>query len=77
MDLFLQRRFGHDVKRNPWNASTLEWAMSLPAPTYNFKAIPEITTRADKLNIDAIIENMKDGQGYLFLSTFGQQCKGH
>ena len=65
MDLFLQRRFGHDVKRNPWNASTLEWAMSLPAPTYNFKAIPEITTRADKLNIDAIIENMKDGQGYL------------
>lgn len=65
MDLFLQRRFGKAVKRNPWNASTLEWAMQYPPPTYNFATIPEIDKRADKINIATTIKNMVAGHGYL------------
>ena len=30
---------------NPWNAATLEWAISSPPPVYNFSVLPEVTSR--------------------------------
>jgi heme/copper-type cytochrome/quinol oxidase subunit 1 len=30
---------------NPWDAATLEWAMSSPPPVYNFSVLPEVRSR--------------------------------
>ncbi len=39
-DIVMQRFFGAHSRRNPWRAPTLDWAMSLPAPAYNFASLP-------------------------------------
>lgn len=39
-DIALQWLFGRRSRRNPWRAPTLEWAMTLPAPAYNFASLP-------------------------------------
>ena len=39
-DLVLQYLFGRRSHRNPWGAPTLEWAMALPSPQYNFASLP-------------------------------------
>ena len=39
-DLGMQALFGRRSRRNPWDAPTLDWAMALPAPSYNFASIP-------------------------------------
>ncbi|WP_410217365.1 cytochrome c oxidase subunit I [Paracoccus sp. (in: a-proteobacteria)] len=39
-DVFMQWMFGRRSWRNPWQATTLEWAMPLPAPSYNFASLP-------------------------------------
>jgi cytochrome c oxidase subunit I+III len=40
LDMFLQARLGQRAQRNPWNAPGLDWAMRLPATSYNFASIP-------------------------------------
>ena len=40
LDLFLQARLGPKTERNPWRAPGLDWAMPLPAPSYNFASLP-------------------------------------
>ncbi|MGZ3216319.1 cytochrome c oxidase subunit I [Paracoccus sp. T5] len=39
-DLFMQWMFGRRSWRNPWQAPSLEWAMPMPAPSYNFASLP-------------------------------------
>ncbi|PJF10001.1 cytochrome c oxidase subunit I [Pseudorhodobacter sp. MZDSW-24AT] len=39
-DIVMQVIFGAHSRRNPWRAPTLDWAMSLPAPAYNFASLP-------------------------------------
>ncbi|NEX48074.1 cytochrome c oxidase subunit I [Rhodobacter sp. ETT8] len=39
-DIILQRFLGTHSRRNPWQAPTLDWAMALPAPVYNFASLP-------------------------------------
>jgi len=34
-----------DTTGDPWNARTLEWSTTSPAPFYNFATIPTVTTR--------------------------------
>ena len=36
---------GAPAGANPWNASSLEWAMSSPPPAYNFEIIPTVSSR--------------------------------
>lgn len=36
---------GRPAGQNPWNASTLEWAMNSPPPPYNFRRIPVVDAR--------------------------------
>jgi cytochrome c oxidase subunit I+III len=31
--------------RNPWGAGTLDWAMPIPPPPYNFASLPEVRSR--------------------------------
>ncbi len=40
LDLILQALMGPRTARNPWGAPTLEWAMSLPTPSYTFASLP-------------------------------------
>ncbi|TGD43994.1 cytochrome c oxidase subunit I [Pseudotabrizicola sediminis] len=39
-DIAMQFLFGRQSRRNPWGAGTLDWAMVLPAPAYNFASLP-------------------------------------
>ncbi len=47
LDLFLHVRVGRRAGRNPWGSGSLEWAMALPAPSYNFGAIPDLTAQPE------------------------------
>jgi cytochrome c oxidase subunit 1 len=42
---FWTRKRGQVAGKNPWNAATLEWAMSSPPPVYNFSVLPEVSSR--------------------------------
>lgn len=39
-DVIMQWLFGRRSWRNPWRAPTLDWAMPVPAPSYNFASLP-------------------------------------
>jgi len=41
----IQKRRLHDATGDPWGGRTLEWSVPSPAPSYNFAAIPQVTTR--------------------------------
>lgn len=41
IDMLLHIRGGALAPRNPWGASSLEWAMPTPATSYNFASIPD------------------------------------
>ncbi|WP_314373459.1 cytochrome c oxidase subunit I [Sphingomonas paucimobilis] len=45
IDVVLQIWLGRIHRRNPWGATTLEWAMPIPAPAYNFASLPTVSTR--------------------------------
>ncbi len=40
LDMALQAFMGQRVRRDPWRAPTLDWAMPLPAPAYTFASLP-------------------------------------
>ncbi|HET8991811.1 MAG TPA: cbb3-type cytochrome c oxidase subunit I [Candidatus Saccharimonadales bacterium] len=42
---FLKRDSTRDLTGDPWNARTLEWSTSSPAPFYNFAVLPIVSTR--------------------------------
>jgi len=39
------KRHGPTAPHNPWDAPTLEWAVSSPPPPYNFAVIPVVASR--------------------------------
>lgn len=45
VDIGLHFRFGRRAAANPWQADTLEWAMRMPPPSYNFVSLPTLNTR--------------------------------
>ncbi|WP_071796567.1 cytochrome c oxidase subunit I [Natronohydrobacter thiooxidans] len=40
LDMLLQVTLGTRARRDPWRAPTLDWAMPLPAPSFNFSSLP-------------------------------------
>src|SRR3982750_4036211 len=44
-NVFVSRRRGAIAGNNPWGASTLEWATTSPAPSYNFLYLPTVRGR--------------------------------
>ena len=56
---------GRASRRNPWRASTLEWAMMLPPPTYNFASQPHVTSRDPLDEIPDLDVRLARGEGYL------------
>jgi len=63
-DVIVQIRFGTAVRHNPWQARTLEWATPTPPPSYAFASLPEITDRADRLDIGTLAPALARGEGF-------------
>ncbi len=64
-DMVLQWRFGRRAERNPWRATTLEWATAMPPPTYNFASLPSVAHRAPLANARDLGAQLAAGRGYL------------
>jgi len=56
---------GRASRRNPWRASSLEWAMMLPPPSYNFASQPHVGTRHPLDEIPDLDVRLARGEGYL------------
>jgi len=65
LDLLLHFRFGRRAKPNPWQADTLEWAMRLPPPTYNFASLPAVAGRHPLWDEPALPDRLARGEGSL------------
>ncbi|MFP1890730.1 cytochrome o ubiquinol oxidase subunit I [Lonsdalea quercina] len=52
------REQNRDLTGDPWDARTLEWATSSPAPFYNFAVVPQVHDR------DAFWEDKEKGEAY-------------
>ncbi len=72
IDLFAQLRYGRRVRRNPWGAATLEWAMSIPPAPYAFASIPHLA-RSDAIAPDDLALSLARGEGYLGFTRNGWQ----
>lgn len=42
LDLILQATLGQKARRDPWQAPTLDFAMPMPSPNYNFISLPTL-----------------------------------
>jgi cytochrome c oxidase subunit I+III len=73
IDLLAQLRYGHRVRRNPWRAGTLEWAMPMPPAPYAFASIPGVETRADRIDPNGLATSLARGDGYLGFARNGWQ----
>ena len=65
VDLVVQLRYGRRVRRDPWGATTLEWAMPLPPPPYGFASIPHVGSETDGIAPRELAESLARGEGYL------------
>lgn len=73
IDLVAQIRYGRRIRRDPWHASTLEWAMPIPPAPYAFASLPAIETRADSVDVRAVGPSLARGEGYLGFTRNGWQ----
>ena len=65
IDLVLQARKGDPARENPWRASSIEWILPMPPPSYNFISIPEIRSRYPLWDNPALGELARQGEGWL------------
>jgi cytochrome c oxidase subunit I+III len=65
IDVILQLLGARRGKRNPWKASTLEWAMMNPPAAYNFASLPHVTSRDPLTGDPNLAVRLAQGQGYL------------
>ena len=65
LDLLLHFRFGQPAGSNPWQADTLEWAMPLPPPPYNFISLPVVGDRHPLWAEPELPERLARGAGGL------------
>jgi cytochrome c oxidase subunit I+III len=73
IDLLAQLRLGRRVRRDPWGAATLEWAMPIPPAPYAFASLPQVATRADRIAPGALAPLLARGDGYLGFARNGWQ----
>ncbi|EGP47602.1 cytochrome o ubiquinol oxidase subunit I [Achromobacter insuavis] len=53
-----QRKQNQDITGDPWDGRTLEWAISSPAPFYNFAHVPHVD------ELDQFWEDKQNGKAY-------------
>ncbi len=65
INVFRSLRSGVPAGANPWDAPTLEWAVSSPPPPYNFAVIPTVASRhplwEGRLGEDGIVSSVDRG----------------
>ena len=64
-DLFLHARLGRHAPRNPWGASTLEWSLPKPPPSYNFASLPEVRSSLPLHDDPDLPRKLAAGKGFL------------
>lgn len=65
VDIIIRVRYGRRAPRNPLGGTTLEWAMPLPSPTYNFASVPRVESRDPLLDAPGLANALARGEGYL------------
>ncbi len=73
LDVVMHWRFGRRVKRDPWQAGTLEWAQALPPPLYNFVSLPEVAGRDPLWDDPDVAAKLERGEGRLTRPREGWQ----
>jgi cytochrome c oxidase subunit I+III len=73
IDLLAQLRYGRRVRRDPWSAQTLEWAMPIPPAPYNFASLPHVGNGPDRTAPDGLAPSLARGEGYLGFARNGWQ----
>jgi cytochrome c oxidase subunit I+III len=73
IDLIAQIRYGRPIRRDPWNAATLEWAIPIPPAPYAFASIPSVEVRADRIAPSELAPSLARGEGYLGFARNGWQ----
>ena len=68
-DRAVQWRFAPHVRRNPWGAGTLEWAMATPVTAYNFASLPEVNAREPLAADPDLPARLAAGEGFLATPT--------
>ena len=77
IDLLVQLRYGRRVRRDPWRATTLEWAMPIPPPAYAFASIAHVGAATDRLPAGELATSLARGEGYLgFVRNGWQEALG-
>ena len=69
LDIVLQFRFGRHARPDPWQATTLEWAMPTPPPSYAFASLPTVTDRQPLK--PGLAAELAAGRGYLGFTRHG------
>lgn len=64
-DCVRPKRHQPDVKRNVWNAGTLEWAGRVPSDNWGLRSIPQISSRYPLWDDKDLLANIDEGRGYL------------
>lgn len=65
IDVVLHALTASRMRRNPWHAGTLEWAMMTPPPAYNFASLPHVTSREPLTAEPDLAVHLAQGKGYL------------
>lgn len=73
LDILLHFRFGSPAPRNPWKADSIEWAMDIPPPRYNFASLPSVTTRHPLWEKPDIALDIAAGEGALTTYEHGRR----
>jgi cytochrome c oxidase subunit I+III len=73
IDLLVHLLYGRRVRRDPWKAATLEWAMPVPPAPYNFASVPQFDSRDDRVAPAALAPALARGEGYLGFTRNGWQ----
>jgi cytochrome c oxidase subunit I+III len=73
IDLVVQLRYGRRSRRDPWQATTLEWAMPMPPAPYNFASIHHLDSHGDNVTPRTIAPALARGEGYLGFTRNGWQ----
>ncbi|MBB5503030.1 cytochrome c oxidase subunit I [Paraburkholderia sp. MM5384-R2] len=73
IDIVVQLRFGQRVRRNPWQSTTLEWAMPIPPAPYAFASIPHMDAETEKVSPGQLATSLARGEGYLGFTRNGWQ----
>lgn len=65
LDIGINTFSGLRGKRNPWGATTLEWAAPMPSPAYGFASIPIVQGRYPLTADPDLPQRIAKGEGYL------------